>query len=76
RHCSSQPVAYYGGIWETYEEPYFTPNMTEAMKEDKHKNLMSFNDTHSIDVTPEMSFLTNYLSTLGHKANHHFLSDN
>eukprot|EP00096_Caligus_rogercresseyi_P015516 TRINITY_DN7956_c0_g1_i1.p1 TRINITY_DN7956_c0_g1~~TRINITY_DN7956_c0_g1_i1.p1 ORF type:complete len:363 (-),score=52.91 TRINITY_DN7956_c0_g1_i1:15-1103(-) len=69
-------VAYYGGIWETYEEPYFTPNMTEAMKEDKHKNLMSFNDTHSIDVTPEMSFLTNYLSTLGHKANHHFLSDN
>uniref|UniRef100_A0A0K2VGB1 SET domain-containing protein n=1 Tax=Lepeophtheirus salmonis TaxID=72036 RepID=A0A0K2VGB1_LEPSM len=69
-------VSYYSGVWETYDLPFFTPNMTEMEKQDKHKNLLSFNDTHSIDVTPHMSDIRNYLSTLGHKSNNHFINDN
>ena len=52
---------------------YLVKNVSEKMvgksrefQEDLHKNLLSFNKTHSIDIP------TNYVATLGHKANHSF----
>ena len=50
----------------------FTDSMSQEEKENKHKNLLSFNQTHLIDIPTPYDNLINYKATLGHKANHSF----
>lgn len=46
--------------------------MSMAEKQDRHKNLLSFNRTHDIDVPRPYDNIVNFRAGLGHKANHSF----
>ena len=50
----------------------FQKNMSQAQKELRHRNLLSFNQSYLIDVPSPYDKLINYKATLGHKANHSF----
>ena len=50
----------------------FSDSMTQEQKEDHHKNLLSFNQSHLINIPTPYDNLINYKATLGHKANHSF----
>ncbi len=45
-------------------------NMTRAQKEDRHKNLLTFNKEYDLDVFETDA--VKYRASLGHKANHRF----
>ena len=44
-------------------------NMTEDEKDDINKNLMSYNETHIIDIPPDLTPIHKYRASLGHKVN-------
>ena len=61
-------VTLYAGTLVLDEEALYTDNMTSAEWEDVHKNLISFDDHHSLDTPPEYANIVNYRASLGHKA--------
>ncbi|CAB4056692.1 SETD7 [Lepeophtheirus salmonis] len=69
-------ISYYGGNWEDLSTPHYQSNMTIDEMEERYQYLLTFNKTHLIDIPPDMSDIRKYRSTLGHKANHHFLGAN
>jgi hypothetical protein len=47
-------------------------NMTIDVRENIHKNLLSFNKEYDLNVPPPLDNILIYRATLGHKANHSF----
>ena len=63
-------VAYYAGAHlHDYDEALF-PNMTVDEREERHKNLLSYNDDYDLDC-PDSNVVT-FRATLAHKCNHAF----
>ena len=50
------------------EEALYSDNMTEAERDDAHKNLISYDDHHSLNLPPKYTSITAYRASLGHKA--------
>ena len=59
-------VALYGGT--TVLELLPNHNMTADDWEEVNKNLISFDDHHSIGLPPEYASISAYRASLGHKA--------
>ena len=64
-------ISIYSGIFIN-SSFVFSDSMTQEQKEDHHKNLLSFNQSHLINIPTPYDNLINYKATLGHKANHSF----
>lgn len=63
-------VAYYAGEHLYDYDEALLPNMTIDEREDRHKNLLSYNDDYDLDCHD--SNIVTYRATLGHKTNHAF----
>ena len=50
------------------EDTLYTDNMTAAEWEDAHKNLISFDDHHELNLPPKYTSIVAYRASLGHKA--------
>ena len=48
----------------------------DSLKEDLHKNLLTLNKTHAIDIPAPFDSLKKYKGSYGHKANHAFKGTN
>ncbi len=57
----------YSGIYVGNDVEILFDNMTAAEREDAHKNWLTFNDTYMLDIPPEMTSITKYRASLGHK---------
>lgn len=69
-------VAIYAGFILDNDDTGLMPNMTKAEVEDHHKNWLTFNDTHMVDIPPFYTSIISYRASLGHKANHRFVNTN
>ncbi len=62
-------LAVYSGVWIYHTGPDSSDSewrsLNRTVQEDAHKNLISFNSTHSINVPPAIS--KEYRASLGHK---------
>lgn len=62
-----QLITSYAGVLVKDENDLYTPDMSSDQREDAHKNLMSYDSEHSLDIPPRMSHLEVYRATLAHK---------
>ena len=65
-------VAMYAGQLLEDSNSMYTPNMTIDERENRHKYLLTFNDTYDLDIPPEFEDIQVYRASLGHKINHSF----
>ncbi len=63
-------MAYYAGAPLYDYGTVMFPNMTKSEKEERHKNLLSYNDDYDLDCP--QSDIVKYRAALGHKSNHAF----
>ena len=65
---AGEAVALYAGTLVLDEDALFRDNMTEAESDDAHKNLLSYDDHHSLNLPPKYVSIIAYRASLGHKA--------
>lgn len=66
-------IVLYAGFMVKDSQKIYTKNMTLDERELRHKNLLTFNKSHDLDLpAPHYDNIVNYRASLGHKVNHSF----